>query len=117
MMSETKALLDAGGTLVNIIVVDADYTPPDGFTLGDPAKYPFPAPVTESLTRMEFLERLGQANWAKLKAAATQNVQIDFQMERARAADVILRSDALPFLQMIEGAGIIPPGTAAAVWA
>lgn len=44
MTVETKALVEtATGSVVNLIVYDPerDWTPPEGFTLEDPATHPF----------------------------------------------------------------------------
>lgn len=90
--------------------------------LGDeqPVPYGYWVRGDDSLPEMsslEFLEKIGPDRFAGVWMASQQMPQIAYALMRGLAAQAIYLHESFPSLLMLEGAGILQPGTAFEVWA
>lgn len=84
-------------------------TAPEGYWLRDADKL-------ESLTALQFLEKIGPVRFASIWTAALADPTIAFSMVRGLAAQEILLSESFPTLIMMEHGGLLPSGTAIEIW-
>ena len=85
-----------------------DETAPDGYWLRDDKP--------ETMTALEFLDKIGPARFAAVWAAAMANPAVAFPMLRGLAAQEIFLSESFPTLMYMEQAGLLPAGTALEIW-
>ena len=90
------------------------------FNDGDPVPSGFWTIPDTSLTQLDrftFLTRTGQANFgAILEAVIANPTTLGFAFFSGFAADTIYLTEAYPATLAFEQAGVVPPGTAQAIW-
>lgn len=84
-------------------------TAPDGYWLRD-------QDAPESMTALQFLDKIGPQRFAAVWGAALVNAGVAFPMVRGLAAQEVLLSESFPSLYALEQAGLLPEGTAVEVW-
>lgn len=70
----------------------------------------------DSMSRLEFLDRVGQSRFADVWDAMVANPAIAFAVMRGFAADVVEVTASFPSLIALEQAGVLPEGTAIEIW-
>lgn len=74
---------------------------------------------SRNVSKREFIKRFDVAEYAAIKAAATQNATLDFYWQQFMLAENIDldNPDTIAGVQMLEGAGLIASGRAAEILA
>jgi hypothetical protein len=83
-------------------------TAPDGFWQRDDKP--------ETMTALEFLDKIGPTRFATVWNAAIADPAVAFPMVRGLAAQEIFLSESFPTLLYMEQAGLLPAGTAIEIW-
>ena len=75
-----------------------------------------PDEALETMTRLEFLDRLGAARFAVVWKAMQANPALAFSVMRGFAAENIHITVSFPELKQMEALGLLPAGTAVEIW-
>lgn len=75
-----------------------------------------PDDAPTSMAPLDFLDKIGPEGFAVIWNAAITNPALAFQMMRGFAAQTILIEESFPALMAMEAAGLLPGGTALAIW-
>jgi hypothetical protein len=83
-------------------------TVPDGYWLREDKP--------ETMTALEFLDKIGPARFANIWNTSIANPAVAFPMVRGLAAQEIILAESFPVLIGMEQVGLLPAGTAVEVW-
>lgn len=70
----------------------------------------------DSMSPLDFLDKIGPQRFGAVWMAALQNPAIAFPMVRGFAAQLIHMKESFPSLLALEAYGILPQGTALEIW-
>lgn len=101
-----KSLMDMAGRNCGSFSGDAA---PDGYWLRD-------ADAPDYLSRLEFLDRVGPTRFAGIFAAMVAQPALAFAVMRGFAAETVHIEASFPAVRQMEALGIVPAGTAVAIW-
>lgn len=86
-----------------------DTTPPEGYWVRSEES-------KDTMTPLEFLDKIELTRFAGIWAAALQNPTLAFSMMRGFAAQNIDILESFPVLMYLEQIGLLPSGTAIEIW-
>lgn len=101
-----NSLMDMAGR--NCGNFDGD-APPAGYWLR-------PDTAPDRMTRLEFIDKIGQARFADVWIEMLANPLIAFAVMRGFAADFVEVTASFPSLIALENAMVLPEGTAIEIW-